>query len=140
MCHMAETLTSNDRLEPRPLSDFDPAEVGRVALKAFFGLADAWQLSKRESLTLLGQPSERTFYRWRQGQVANVPADTLERISVLLGIYKATHILLPDAARADGYLRRPNTAFDGESALDVMLKGRIDNLYQVRRHLDAWRG
>ncbi len=69
-----------------------------------------------------------------------LPRDTLERISVLLGIYKALHILLPIPARADGWIRRPNTAFDGNSALDVLLRGRVDNLYQVRRHLDAWRG
>jgi len=112
----------------------------RVALKAFFALADEWQLSRDEAIALLGAPSERTFYRWRSGKVSNLPKDTLERISVLMGIYKAAHILLPDAERANAYVRRPSSAFDNESALDVMLKGKVENLYQVRRYLDAWRG
>ena len=118
----------------------DPVEVDRVAVKAFFALADEWQLSRDQAITLLGSPSERTYYRWRSGDVSSLPKDTLERISVMMGIYKAAHILLPDPARANGYIARPNTAFDGQSALDVMLQGRVENLYQVRRHLDAWRG
>ncbi|MCR9054496.1 MAG: MbcA/ParS/Xre antitoxin family protein [bacterium] len=136
--------SSRENLEPFPeassLDEFDPAEVRRVAAKAFFGLMEKWGLTREQGIILLGKPSERTYYRWREGQVSGLSHDTLERISVMLGIYKATHVLLPVAARADGYLKRPNTAFGGESALDVMLKGRIDNLYQVRRHLDAWRG
>lgn len=138
---MAKSATAlHAQPEPRPLEAFDPAEVDRVALKAFFALADEWQLSRDEAIALLGAPSERTFYRWRSGNVSSLPRDTLERISVMMGIYKAAHILLPDAERANAYVRRPNSAFANESALDVMLKGNVENLYQVRRHLDAWRG
>jgi len=122
------------------LDSFDPSEVARVALKAFFNLAEVWGLNRKQSLILLGGPSERTYYRWRDSDVSVLSKDTLERISLLLGIYKATHILLPIKARADDYLNRPNTAFGGESALEVMLKGRMDHLYQVRRHMDGWRG
>ena len=124
----------------RPLEAFDPADVDTVALKAFFRLASEWELRREEQVTLLGGPSERTFYRWRGGKVSGLPKDTLERISVLLGIYKAINILLPVRERAAGWVKRPNKAFGGESALDVMLKGQVDNLYQVRRYLDAWRG
>jgi len=126
--------------EARPLEAFDRAEVDRVALKAFFGLVQMWDLTRDQARILLGNPSERTFYRWRDGKVSGLSQDTLERISVLMGIYKAAHILLPVEERANAYIKRPNAAFGGESALDVMLKGRVDNLYQVRRHLDAWRG
>lgn len=118
----------------------DPADVDRVALKAFFAMVDEWHLDRDQAMTLLGGPSERTFYRWRAGKVSGLPKDTLERISVLMGIYKATHILLPVAERANAWIKSPNQAFDGQSALDVMLKGRVENLYQVRRHVDAWRG
>ena len=129
-----------NELPEDPVAAFDPRDVDRVALKAFFNLVDEWELGRDEAMTLLGRPSERTYYRWRDGKVASLPADTLERISVMLGIYKAAHLLLPDVDRANAYMRRPNTAFGGDSALDIMLKGKVDNLYQVRRHLDAWRG
>lgn len=138
MARSANILKSADA--PLPLEAFDPADVDAVALKAFFNLASEWGLRREEQVTLLGGPSERTFYRWRAGKVAGLPADTLERISVMLGIYKAINILLPVRERAAGWVKRPNKAFGGESALDVMLKGRVDNLYRVRRYLDAWRG
>jgi hypothetical protein len=125
---------------PRPLESFAPAEVDSVALKAFFNLAAEWGLRREEQVLLLGDPSERTFYRWRAGKVAGLPKDTLERISVLLGIYKAINILLPVRERAAAWMRKPNKAFGGASALDVMLQGRVDDLYHVRRYLDAWRG
>jgi hypothetical protein len=124
----------------RPVTAFDRGRVDSVALKAFFNLASEWGLTPADQLTLLGQPSRRTFYRWRSGEVAGLPADTLERISVLLGIYKALAILLPIKERAAGWVKRDNVAFGGRSALDVMRQGRVDDLYQVRRYLDAWRG
>jgi hypothetical protein len=123
-----------------PVAALDAAETDAVALKAFFNLASEWRLGRDEQITLLGGPSPRTYYRWKAGEVAALPRDTLERISVLLGIYKATHILLPVPERANAWVRRANKAFGGESALDVMLKGRVDHLYAVRRYLDAWRG
>ncbi len=138
---MANAATRlNSPAPPRPLESFDPADVDAVALKAFFNLAAEWGLRREEQVTLLGGPSERTFYRWRAGKVSALPRDTLERISVLLGIYKAINILLPVRERAAAWVKRSNKAFGGASALDVMLKGQVDNLYQVRRYLDAWRG
>ena len=104
----------------------------------FFRLASDWGLNRHEQIALLGKPSERTFYRWRAGAVAQMPHDTLERISVLAGIYDATQVLLPDPERANAWISRPNASFDGKSALEIMLMGRVEHLYRVRRLLDAW--
>ncbi len=137
--HMANIIKKlQNGFELRPLDSFDQSEVRRVATRVFFNIAGEWGLSRSESLTLLGGPSERTFYRWRDGNVSALPRDTLERISVMLGIYKATHILLPVAERANEWLRRTNTDFGDKSALNVMLNGRVDDLYQIRRYLDGW--
>lgn len=38
--------------------------------------------------------------------------------------------------RAHAGLKRHNTAFGSDSALDVMLKGGLEGLYRVRRYLD----
>jgi len=124
----------------QPLAGFDPRQVDAVALKAFFNLAAEWGLGADEQITLLGRPGRRTLYRWKAGDVAGLPPDTLERISVMLGVYKALEILLPVPERARAWVRRANEAFGGRSALEVMLGGKVDDLYQVRRHLDAWRG
>jgi len=124
----------------QPLAGFDPRQVDAVALKAFFNLAAEWGLGADEQITLLGRPGRRTLYRWKAGDVAGLPPDTLERISVMLGVFKALEILLPVPERARAWVRRANEAFGGRSALEVMLGGKVDDLYQVRRHLDAWRG
>jgi hypothetical protein len=117
--------------------------MAAAGLRAFARIAQAWQLSVDEQLCLLGQPPRSTFYAWRkQPEQAQLPRDTLERLSCLLGIYKALQILLPDAAAADAWVRKPNSAapFGGRSALAHMLGGNVADLYLVRRYLDGVRG
>jgi hypothetical protein len=60
----------------------------------------------------------------------------------VLGIYKALQLLLPDPARADEWVRRPNDAvpFGGRSALERMLAGQVVDLWVVRQYLDAQLG
>ena len=138
---MAKRYTEKiDAHETPSLKTFDMKDVERVALKALFNLAKVWGLNGDQARTLLGGPSERIYYRWRGNNVSGLSKDTLERISLLLGIYKATHNFLPIKARADDYMTRPNTSFGGESAMEVMLKGRMDQLYHVQRHMDGWSG
>lgn len=138
-------------LAPRPTSSsrassasaVDPAALSPAAIRAFAGIAQAWKLSVDEQLILLGSPPRSTFFAWRkQAQKALLARDTLERISYLLGIYKALQILFPDPVMADRWVRRPNSAppFGGASALDRMLAGNVEDLAVVRRYLDATRG
>ncbi|MEO5734202.1 MAG: antitoxin Xre-like helix-turn-helix domain-containing protein [Rubrivivax sp.] len=117
--------------------------MGAAGLRAFIRIADAWGLSVDEQLNLLGQPPRSTFFAWRkQPEKANLPRDTLERLSNLLGIYKSLQILLPDAAAADAWVRQRNTAspFGGSGALTRMLAGNVSDLNLVRRYLDGVRG
>ncbi len=71
-----------------------------------------------------------------------LPQDTLERLSYILGIYKALQILLPNPRAADEWVRKINQApqFGGRSALERMLSGQVADLYIVRQYLDAERG
>ena len=112
------------------------------ALRTFFAIAASWGLSAAEARVLLGSPPESTFYKWKSGRVGAVSRDVLERVSYVLGIYKALQILLPDARAADAWVRRPNTAapFGGRPALDHLLSGNVSDLYLVRQYLDAERG
>jgi hypothetical protein len=61
---------------------------------------------------------------------------------LLLGIYQALHILYPDDALADRWVKLPNSnpMFGGKPALALMFDGGIDGLTQTRRLLDARRG
>lgn len=118
-------------------------QMSAAGLRAFERIAALWGLSVDEQLVLLGSPGRSTLFAWRkQPEKAHLSRDTLERLSNLLGIYKALQILLPDPAAADAWVRRPNMAapFGGRSALQRMLAGNMSDLSAVRQYLDAVRG
>ncbi|MBB3226585.1 hypothetical protein FHW69_001175 [Luteibacter sp. Sphag1AF] len=118
------------------------ADLGGPALRAFFALAERWDLRVAEQRTLLGDPPESTFYKWKRQQDGTPSRDVIERISYLLGIYKDLQILFPDSDQADAWIRKPNDAslFGGAPALARMLSGNVADLYVVRQYLDAQRG
>jgi hypothetical protein len=130
-------MTSQPQLRSRPVAD-----RGGAALRAFFRLAERWKLRIADQRTLLGEPPESTFYKWKREQDGTPGRDVLERISYLLGIYKDLQILFPDPEQADGWVHRPNQAplFGGRSAMQRMLSGNVADLYVVRQYLDAQRG
>ena len=125
-----------------PLPKLDRRKLSPAALRAFFRVAGLWGLTVEEQMQLLGLTTRSTFFNWQKDAEVSVPKDTLERISYILGIYKALQILLPNDKAADGWIRRPNTnpIFGGRSALDRMLSGLVADLYVVRQYLDAQRG
>jgi hypothetical protein len=125
-----------------PLAAPERRDLSGPALRTFFNIAEKWGLSADEQVILLGRPGRSTYFRWKREPSGPLGHDTLERISYLLGIYKALHILLPDPAQADAWVRRPNAAplFAGHSALERMLGGQVADLYSVRQYLDAQRG
>ena len=126
-------------IHAEPLS---AADYGGPALRAFFSLAEHWKLRGAEQRTLLGDPPESTYFKWKKQQDGALSRDVIERISYLLGIWKDLQILFPDPAQADAWLRKPNDAplFGGRPALDRMLSGHVADLYVVRQYLDAQRG
>ena len=102
-------------LQPRPAGrpDLDSEELGSTALTAFFNITQRWGLSAEEERTLLGAPPRSTFFKWKSERAAKLSADTVERISYVMGIYKALRILLPTrgGARTPGSRSRtPPTA------------------------------
>src|SRR6202171_2778653 len=130
------------RQPARPEVDLATREAGQALLRTFFNIGEAWKLSPREAMTLLGLGSRSTFHVWKSGKSGPLSRDTLERISYVLGIYKALQMLLASDEAADAWMRKPNAAplFGGASALDRLMSGNVSDLYEVRRYLDAQRG
>jgi Protein of unknown function (DUF2384) len=112
------------------------------AIRTFFNIMKIWNLGAEEQRSLLGWPPPSTFYKYKAGDVGTLSYDTLTRISLVLGIYKALHILFPEAELADRWVKLPNSnpLFGGKPALSLMVDEGIDGLYQVRRLLDSRRG
>ncbi len=128
--------------QARPSTAFDGKGFSGPALRTFFRIANLWNLSVEQQMTLLGLTARSTFFKWKKDPNTVLPKDTLERVSCILGIYEALQILLPDEQAADEWVRRPNAPppFAGRSALDRMLSGQVADLFVVRQYLDAQRG
>ncbi len=58
----------------------------------------------------------------------------------LMGIHKGLRYLFKEPARGYQWIRKPNAAFDGRSALDMMLRGEMSDLAAMRDWIDAERG
>lgn len=120
----------------------DAIEKSRVALRAFFKIAELWRLDQQEQLALLGQTDPLQLAQWAEGKGPSLCRDTIERISYVLGIFHAINVLLPVRELANAWVREPNKApiFGGKSALDRMTAGNVSDLYVVRQYLDAEAG
>jgi hypothetical protein len=112
----------------------------QAAKRAFFRIMDAWGVSDAEAQVILGKPSRSAFYTYKKGEGGRLSADTLERISYILGVYKALQLLFVQKEQADAWVKKPNEAFGGSSALQRMLGGLVADLAAVRTHLDHVRG
>lgn len=112
------------------------------ALRTFFRVAAAWQLSVTEQRALLGWPAASTYHKYKAGEYGALSFDTLTRLSLILGIYKSLQVLYPEQGFADAWIRLPNTnpVFGGATPLSLMMDAGIDGLFRVRRLLDGRRG
>ena len=117
------------------------ARLSPAAVPAFFKLATSWHLRDEAARQLLGGVSNGVFYQLKGGRKKTLDQDKLTRISLLLGIFKALHILY-SAKLANSWvsLSNSNPMFAGESPLAYMIKGGMPALLRVRQLLDARRG
>jgi len=133
------------RFEPAALVDLNAKaereRLSRSALKGFFLLAAAWKLRDEDARELLGGLSSSAFYEWKKNPDRLLEVDRITRISYLIGIYKALHILYGDKL-ADEWISLPNknVIFSGLSPLAYMQAGGLLAMQTVRKLLDARRG
>ena len=57
--------------------------------------------------------------------------------AALLGIHRALRCMFVDGDRAARWIGAPNEAFDGASALDLMLADGLAGMRRVEAYLDA---
>jgi len=114
-----------------------------VALKGFFNICKAWSVDDEQSIVLLGNPEVTLYNDWKElPATAQLNHEVIERISYILGIYKGLQILLSNPNAADTWVKKPNSEviFGGQSALEKMLQGRIEDLATVRQYVDSFLG
>ena len=121
------TLSDRQRLSPS-------------AIKGYFAILDKWKLDPDAGAALLGGIPRASFYKLKKTPTT-LTQDALTRISYVVGIYKALHILLPEEY-ADAWMMRPNNniLFGGRTPLVYVIHGGFPALERVRSLLDAARG
>lgn len=125
-----------------------------AGLRTFANIANAWDLTAEDVAKLLGV-SQANYYRLQQTAVkeSEAPPDgkavvreqladaaLQERLSLLLGIYgDLQSYYAKDRAFGEIWVLQPNTnrVFDGKRPIDVMLSGRLSDLWLLRRFTQA---
>lgn len=120
---------------PTPITDDEAAAMFRAGVNLF----RLWQVTDEQAAILLDMPV-RTYRRWKAGEAGRMGRDLKARLSNLMGVHKALRLIFREPERGYRWIKAPNDAFGGASALDVMLGGELTDLMRVRRYLDAERG
>lgn len=123
------------RLGSPAITDEEAGALARTTVNLF----RAWGLSDAEARTLLGGMAARTWARWKDGEIGRIDRDLRMRMAHM-GIHKGLRYLFKEPARGYAWVRKPNAAFGGSSALDIMLRGELSDLALMREWLDAERG
>ena len=114
--------------------------LSQSAIDGFFAIMDKWHVPIERAGDLLGGMPRSTVYKLKTA-AGTLRQDELTRISFVVGIYKALHILLPEKL-ADEWVTQPNDnfLFGGQPPLEYMVRAGIPGLQQVRSLVDAARG
>ncbi|HBN52273.1 MULTISPECIES: MbcA/ParS/Xre antitoxin family protein [Thalassospira] len=118
------------------ITEDEAAALARATVNLF----GAWDLSDQEARVLLGDMPARTWARWKKKDIGRIDRDLRTRMAMLIGIHKGLRYLFREPARGYAWIRKPNAAFGGQSALEVMLRGEIMDIADIRSYLDAERG
>lgn len=135
MVTLTRVASESRPFSAEPITDEEAAAMFRASLNLF----RLWGVKDDQAATILDLPL-RTFARWKAGDVGRLGRDGKARLSNLMGIHKALKIIFGGASRGYAWIKAPNGAFGGASALSVMLGGELTDLMRVRRYLDAERG
>jgi hypothetical protein len=135
---MENNMTTANLTQQNTVSEIDMANAG---FKAFLNITEKWGLNVQQQRTLLGDVPESTFHKWKKEGNIKLDKDKLERISYILGIHKSLRILHRNDSVYNVVTRNiQNGLFKGKSPLEIMLDGRVMDLYHVRQFFDGQRG
>ncbi|KZB62145.1 hypothetical protein AUP42_04090 [Thalassospira lucentensis] len=118
------------------ITEDEAAALARATVSLF----GVWDLSDQEARVLLGDMPARTWARWKKKDIGRIDRDLRTRMAMLIGIHKGLRYLFREPARGYAWIRKPNAAFGGQSALEIMLRGEIMDIADIRSYLDAERG
>ena len=111
------------------------SNLGRLAAKEFLQITDRWKLTDDQRRILAGAATRTTISTWRKRvssqSVLQLGQDTYERILCIKAIENQLVNLCPH--NADQYIRHPLDELYDHSLLDIMLNGRVIDLYATEQ-------
>ncbi len=130
-------LRTGPRLVLQPATRRAALHSSSHALRRFFAIADAWELSPLQQCRLLRIPSPQVLARYRLGQAPRLSATQQERAALIANIQYSlrTDSSVADHAWAWVNAPRPDAPFDGDSPLYFMLEKGLPALREVARML-----
>lgn len=118
------------------ITDHEAEAMARAVIRLF----ERWQISDSQAREILGGLPQRTYARWKAGDIGRIDRDLATRLSLLMGIHKGLRYLFSDASRGYAWVKKPNRILEGRRPVDIMAQGDIFSLARIRSYLDAERG
>jgi hypothetical protein len=121
----------------QPASRRASRHTSTSALKRFFAIAEAWELSPLQQCRLLKIPSPQVLTRYRLGQAPRLSAVQQERAALIANIQYSLTLESENKERAWAWVHAPREGepFDGDSPLYYMLENGLPALREVARLL-----
>lgn len=132
------TRSGAEFLDPQGFPRREAIDWGPV-LQVFFRIMEAWDVRPKDQQVLLAS-SASWLVNARNGKSVTLNRDQQDRVSLVLGIYKALELLFPNPAAQDQWMTTPNADFGDQRPLGRALGGSVMDLAAVRTYLDGLRG
>lgn len=116
-------------------SDLTSEDTRRRLTKVIIRLFDEWELKTTEQLILLGlrETSCNLLQNYRNlKNIIPYDHDQLERVGLLLNIYKNIYDLYPENENLrKNWVKRANKFFNGKRPLDIMLEKGLSGMADI---------
>ena len=126
-------MVSNEK----SLSKYSLKEVSNVALSAFWNIMDQWGVESEDQISLIGIKTDLSCDELKEMNVSSLSSEMIARISLVLKIYKFLEILFPNREQSNDWIKKPNDAFDGTTALMSILSDKENGLLAVAEYLNS---
>lgn len=118
------------------ITDEEAVALARTTVNLF----RRWRLNDAEACSVLGGMAKPTWLRWKNGVIGsprNIEHELRRRMAILMNIHMGLRALFDDPELGYAWIRNPKRILDGKTPLDIMRRGEIENLIEVRDWLYA---
>ena len=112
-------------------------EFSLVGLKTFINIMHQWDVEQNKQSVILGLDIQEVIKERALCNEIILPEASLIRISHIIRIYKSLRMIFASENQANAWIHKPNASFDGNSALKVILGGKISDLEKVSGYLQG---